>query len=194
MNSLAQLPGELEVAVAAPPWFPDAEEIELLGRIGLFSPDDARALRKVWRVLKGQTDDYLDMVLGMVAAYPALATALTVLGGESPEGSTGGSATTRQLFRRWLFETCLSPHEPSWLKQLYAELPPDRSAQSFLTRLPGFRYLIALSFPLVATARVLLVASGLATQEVERMQTALLKAILLQVALLSKLYLREGSW
>ena len=194
MNSLAQLSGDDEVAAAAPAGFPDAEEIDLLGRVGLFSPDDARSLRKVWRVLQDRTDDYLDMVLGMVAAYPALATALTVLRDESQEGWTDGSATARHLFRRWLFETCFSPHEPPWLKQLYAEAPPERAERSLLTRLPGFRYLIALSFPLVATARTLLVASGLASQEIERMQSALLKAILLQVALLSKLYVKEGVW
>ena len=194
MNNLAQLPGEDKVAVATPPWFPDSAEIELLGRVGLFSPDDARALRKIWRVLKGQTDDYLDMVFGMVAAYPALATALTVLRRESPEGSVDGSATVRLLFRQWLFETCFSPHEPSWLKQLYAELPPDRSVQSLLALLPSYRHLITLSFPLVATARTLLAASGLAPPEIERMQYALLKAILLQVTLLSKLYIKEGLW
>lgn len=194
MNNLAQVPGEDEVAVAPPPWFPNAEEIGLLGRIELFSLDDARALRKIWRLLKGQTDDYLEIMLGMVTAYPALATALTVPHGASPEGLLSSSATTRHWFRRWLFETCLFPCEPPWLKQLYAELPPNRSAQSLLALLPGFRYLIALSFPLIATARSLLVASGLASQEIERMQAALLKAILLQVTLLSKLYVRDGLW
>ncbi len=194
MNSLAQLPGEDGVTVTTPPWFPNSEEIGLLGRVGLFSPDDARALRKIWRVLKEQTDDYLEMVLGMVAAHPDLATALTVPHGESPDDAMGGSRSTRHLFRRWLFETCLFPLEPPWLKQLYAELPPARSPQSLLTLLPGFRYLIALSFPLVATARTLLVANGFAPQDIERMQSALLKAILLQVALLGKLYVKEGLW
>ncbi|HHW77231.1 MAG TPA: hypothetical protein GX399_09445 [Xanthomonadaceae bacterium] len=194
MNSLAQLPGEDGVAVTTPPWFPNSEEVELLGRVGLFSPDDARALRKIWRALKGQTDDYLEMVLGMVAAHPTLATALTVPRGDSPDESMGGSATTRHLFRRWLFETCLFPLEPPWLRQLYAELPPGRSVQSFLALLPGFRYLIALSFPLVTTARSLLVANGFAPQDIERMQSALLKAILLQVTLLSKLYVRDELW
>lgn len=194
MNRLAQLVDEDEATVAAPSWFPKAEEVELLGRVGLFAPDDARALRKVWRVLKGQTDDYLEMVLGMVAAYPALAAALDVPRGASPEGAAGGSAITRRLFRRWLFETCLTPHEPAWLKRLYAELPPDRSAPTLWAQLPDFRYLIALSFPLIATARSLLTTSGLAPQEIERMQSALLKAILLQVTLLSKLYVKEGLW
>jgi hypothetical protein len=194
MTGLAQLPGKDAVAVATPPWFPNAEEVELLGRVGLFSPDDERALRKLWRILQGQTDDYLDMVLGMVAAYPALAASLAVLCNEYSGVSAGGSATVRRLFREWLSETCLSPHEPSRLKRLYAELPPDRSAQSLLALLPSYRYLIALSFPLVATARTLLVASGLAPPEIERLQSALLKAILLQVTLLSKLYVREGLW
>jgi hypothetical protein len=39
-----------------------------------------------------------------------------------------------------------------------------------------------------------LVGSGFAPQEIERMQSALLKAILLQVTLLSRLYVKEGFW
>lgn len=77
MNNLIQLVGEDAVTpVAALSGFPVTEEIDLLWRIGLFSSDDERNLRKLWRILKGQTDDYLDMVFGMVAAYPALATTL----------------------------------------------------------------------------------------------------------------------
>ncbi|HRD67943.1 MAG TPA: protoglobin domain-containing protein [Candidatus Competibacter sp.] len=197
MNN-AQLVGEDMVAAAIPPGFPSAEEVELLWRIGLFSSDDERALRKLWRVLKGQTDDYLDMVLGMVAAYPALATALAAVCQENiMTASADGSATVRRLFRQWLSETCFSPHEPPWLKRLYSlysDLPPERSAQTISAALPGFRYLIALSFPLVATVRSLLVSGGLAAQEIERMQSAFLKAILLQVTILSKLYVKGELW
>lgn len=90
MNTPVQISGEEEVARPAPPGFPDRAEMELLLRIGLFSPDDEIALRKVWRILKGQTDDYLDMMLGMVAAHPALVPALTALRGEeSPIRWTG---------------------------------------------------------------------------------------------------------
>ena len=49
------------------PWLPEREEVELLLRISLFSQDDEHTLRQVWRILKGQTDDYLDVVLGVVA-------------------------------------------------------------------------------------------------------------------------------
>ena len=71
---------------------------------------------------------------------------------------------------------------------------PERSAQKMAAELPSFRYLIALSFPLVATLRSLLAGIELAPQEIERMQSALLKAILLQATLLSKLYVKEGFW
>jgi hypothetical protein len=197
MSDLAHLPGEDEVIVAIPPRFPNSEEIELLWRIGLFSSEEERALRKLWQVLRGQTDDYLDRVLGMVAAYPALAAALAVIYREHSGESADGSATVRRLFREWLSETCLSPREPSWFKRLYSpdpDLPLERSARPIAAEWPGFRYLIALSFPLVATARSLLVGSGFAPQEIERMQSALLKAILLQVTLLSRLYVKEGFW
>ena len=197
MNDSARLVGENVIAASAPTGFPAGEEAELLWRIGLFSPDDERALRKLWRVLKGQTDDYLDRVLGMVAAYPALAAALAAVRHENLGVAADGSATVRRLFRQWLSETCLSPHESPWLNRLYslyAGLPPERSAQTMSVELPEFRYLIALSFPLVAAARSLLVDAGLASEAIERMQSAFLKAILLQVTLLSKLYVKDGFW
>lgn len=177
--------------------FPASEEVDLLWRIGLFSSDDERALRKLWRLLKGQTDDYLDMVLGMVAAYPALAGALATVCRESLGESVDGSATVRRLFQQWLSETCLAPREPSWLERLYTRysgFPPERLAQAISAEWPGFRYLVALSFPLVAAACALLAGCGVASQDIERMQSALLKAILLQVTLLSKLYVRKGLW
>lgn len=196
MNTPVQISGEEEVARPAPPGFPDRAEIELLLRIGLFSPDDEIALRKVWRIFKGQTDDYLDMMLGMVAAHPALVPALTALRGEeSATHSLDGAATIRDRFRRWLFETCFFPHEPPWLKQLYSDPSLQHSlAQPFSAVLPGFRHVITLAYPLVATAHPFLAANGRDLQDIERMQHALLKAILLQVALLSKLYVKEGLW
>ena len=195
MNTLIQLSGEEQVARPALAGFPDRAEVELLLKIGLFSPDDEIALRKGWRVLKGQTDDYLDMVLGMVAAHPALVTALAALRGEEPTTDLDGATTARRRFRQWLFETCYFPQEPPWLKQLYSEQsPPDSPAESSPTLLLGLRHVVALAYPLVATVRPFLAANGRDHQEIERMQHAFLKAILLQVILLSKLYVKEGLW
>lgn len=194
MNKQAQPVDAVSVVETVPASFPSVEEIELLWRIGLFSADDERALRKLWRILQGQADDYLDRVLGMVAAYPALADALAVLHNGTAGNVMESCPPLRQIFQRWLSETCLSPHESLWLRQLYAELPLNPSAQALITRLPDFRYLIALSFPLLATANTLLIDHGLSPQDIERMQSAFLKAILLQVTLLSKLYVKEGLW
>ncbi len=196
MNNLVQRSREEEVVRPTPPGFPDHEEMELLLRVGLFSPDDAIALRKLWRILRGQADDYLDMVLGMVAAHPELVAALAALREEEPAlGSLDDAETTHARFRRWLYETCFFPQEPPWLKELYLEKSPQNSlAQPSPTLPPGFRHAVALAYPLVATVRPFLVASGRDQPEIERMQSAFLKAILLQVALLSKLYVKEGLW
>lgn len=196
MNTPVQMPRDEEITRAPSLGFPDRAEVELLLSIGLFSSDDARALHKLWRILKRQTDDYLDMVLGMVAAHPALVAALAALGEEeSTTGALDGAATARGRFQRWLFETCHLPQEPPWLKQLYAGRSPlDSPAQPSPALLPGFRHAIALAYPLAAMARPFLIADGRDHQEIERMQHALLKAILLQVTLLSKLYVKEGLW
>lgn len=196
MNNPVQRSREEEVARSVPPGFPNRAEMELLLRIGLFSPDDAIALRRLWRILKGQTGDYLDMVLGMVAAHPELVAALAALREQEPAlGLLDDAETLHVRFRRWLYETCFFPQEPPWLKELYLEKsPPDSLAQASPALPPGFRHAVALAYPLVATIRPFLAASGRDQSEIEPMQSAFLKAILLQVALLSKLYVKEGLW
>lgn len=173
-------------------WLPAREEVELLLRISLFSQDDERALRSAWRILQGQTDDYLDVVLGLVAAYPPLVGALmNAIGGHGRETR---AEITRQRFRRWLFETCNLTQDPPWLRQLQFR-PPAREASADTTAvLPQFRYLIALVYPVVAAVRPFLVAGGRNAVDIEQTQYALLKAILLQVALLAKLYIERGDW
>jgi hypothetical protein len=166
--------------------------VDLLLRISLFSQDDERALRSAWRILQGQTDDYLDVVLGVVAAYPPLVGALMdSVGGHGLETST---EITRQRFRRWLFETCNLPQDPPWLRQLQARPPAQEASATAAETLPQFRYLIALVYPVVAAARPFMAAGGRHAVDIEQMQYALLKAILLQVALLAKLYIETGDW
>ena len=173
-------------------WLPELEEVELLLRISLFSQDDERALRSAWRILQGQTDDYLDVVLGVVAAYPPLIRALMdSVGGHGFEIS---AETTRQCFRRWLFETCNLPRDPPWLRQLQSRPPAREASADAADALPQFRYLIALVYPVIAAARPFLDSGSRNAVEIERMQYALLKAILLQVALLAKLYIEAGDW
>ena len=173
-------------------WLPEREEVELLLRISLFSQDDERALRRAWRILQGQADDYLDVVLGVVAAYPPLVRALMgSVGGDSLETS---AEITRQRFRRWLFETCNLPQDPPWLRQLQARPPAWKASANAAEVLPQFRYLVALVYPVVAAARPFLAAGGRDVVDIEQMQYALLKAILLQVALLAKLYIEAGDW
>ena len=191
--NLNPLAGDSDYYDNARPWLPEREDVELLLRISLFSQDDARALRSAWRILRGQTDDYLDVVLGVVAAYPPLVGALmdSVGGGHGLETS---AEITRQRFRRWLFETCNLPQDPPWLRQLQARPPAREASANAADALPQFRYLIALVYPVVAAARPFLAAGGRNAVDIEQMQYALLKAILLQVALLAKLYIEAGDW
>ncbi len=183
MNIPVQTASDQAIARTALPGFPDRAQIELLMSIGLFSADDEIALRKVWAILKDQTDDYLDMTLGMLAAYPALHREQYAV------DFMDNPAQLRDRFRQWLLETCFSPHEPRWMKPLYSEqLLPDS------TWMPGFSHIVALTYPLAAMARPFLAAYEPDSQEIERMQCALLKAILLQVTLLSKLYVKDELW
>ena len=62
------------------------------------------------------------------------------------------------------------------------------------TPLVAFRYLVPLIVPVTATLRPFLARSGRGPDEVERMYSAWLKSVLLQVTLWSHPYVREGDY
>jgi len=160
---------------------PQPHEIDVLKRALLFTVQDRQALRGAWEILAHQTDDYLDRLPGLIAAHPALCQAL------SPACATlwNDVDEARRYFRQWLFDICQQPDNPRWLQPLAAKPPSLR---------PGLRYALACVYPLLAMARPLLAAGAQQPAEVEQMQQALTKALLLQVILASKIYAREGEW
>lgn len=172
------------VAVKGPsPLLPTPEETELLKRILLLSDEDEYALHQAWRVLSGQTDDYLDTLVGLAAAHPVLSQTLTGLYGD--QGNY--SEAVRKAFRQWLFDTCICPNEPQWIKLYY---------NSGMEQKPviGFRYIPALIYPLLATLRPFLTDGARNADEAERMYQSLLKSLLLQASLASKACVENDQW
>ncbi len=175
----------------APPLSPPAaEELDLLKQMVLFSADDERALGRVWKVLAGRSDDYLDVLLGLTAAHPRLQRALTGLDGDLPAARL---ETARAGFRRWLATTCARPYDPSWVARLYAAVGADE-AGGWGGAAPGFRYLNLLVYPLTATVRPFLAGGGHDGGDIERMHQAWMKSMILQATLLGRGYVPEERW
>ena len=183
---------------APPPRSPvSLEELELLKRTVLLDEEDVRWLRESRAVLEPQLEALLDVWYGFVGANPHLLASFADAAGE-PQGEY--LAAVRERFGRWVLDTADARFDQAWLDYAHEiGLRHHRSRKNVTDAADAaaevpFRYLIALHQPITATLRPFLEASGRPAQEVERMQDAWRKSVLLQVILWSQPYVREGSF
>ncbi len=174
------------------------EELEQLKRTVLFGDDDVRYLKLSRDVLADQVEDILDVWYGFVASHPHLV--------HSFSDRTTGRPIDRYLervrarFGRWILDTAAADYDRAWLDyQNEIGLRHHRSKKNQTDGVEaveniGLRYLIALIFPITATLRPFLEKKGHAREDVDAMQDAWRKSVILQVALWSRPYAKEGDY
>ena len=145
------------------------EELELLRRLVLYSEEDARLLRRALPRLLPVADDLLDVLMGLlaglVAATPDAAAA------EPPD-----LVALQESFRLWLAAAGRWPPEPTLAPPaaLWPLAPPAATSAAAL---------VALAAPLVLVARPYLEQAATGLQELEALQRAWTKAVVLQASL-----------
>lgn len=105
----------------------------------------------------------------------------------------------RRRFGQWILDTCNRPYDQAWLD--YAHEIGLRHHRAKKNRTDGvnavphipLRYLIAFIYPITATLRPFLAKKGHPPEAVEKMHQAWTQAVILQVALWSQPYAREGD-
>lgn len=106
----------------------------------------------------------------------------------------------RKRFGQWILDTCFRPHDEDWLRyQEEIGLRHHRTRKNQTDKVDSvpqvpLRYLLAFIYPITATIRPFLARKGHPPEEVERMHQAWFKAVVLQVALWSHPYTREGDF
>jgi hypothetical protein len=174
------------------------DELGLLKESVLWSDDDDRALRLAHDVLTDQVDDILDVWYGFVASHPHLIHYFTRTSDGQPDGDY--LARVRARFGQWILDTTSATYDQGWLD--YADEIGRRHHRTSKNRIDAvdavehipLRYLIAFIFPITATIKPFLAAKGHADNEIEAMQDAWRKVVILQVALWSRPYAREGDF
>ncbi|HVS17214.1 MAG TPA: protoglobin domain-containing protein [Planctomycetota bacterium] len=173
------------------------QELELLRRTLLLDDEDVRWLRESRAVLEPQVDALLDVWYGFVGSNPHLLASFANQGGE-PQGEY--LAAVRGRFGRWVLDTAEARFDQEWLDYSHEiGLRHHRSGKNATDGADAaaevpFRYLLALHQPITATLRPFLEAGGRPAKDVDRMQDAWRKAVLLQVILWSHPYVHEGSF
>ncbi len=173
------------------------DEWEKLKKAALFSPEDEKYLRMAGEVLSDQVEDVLDVWYGFVASHPHLLYYFTDGQGNPIMGYL---EAVRRRFGQWILDTCNRPYDQTWLDyQQEIGLRHHRSKKNqtdgvnAVAHIP-YRYLVAFIYPITATIKPFLAKKGHNPEDVEKMHQAWFKSVVLQVALWSAPYVREGDF
>lgn len=174
------------------------EELELLQKSLLFGAEDVAALRASAPILEPQADAILDVWYGFVASQPQLVQFF----GQRRTGQPDAAylAAVRLRFKQWILDTARADYDQQWLD--YQFEIGRRHHRSGKNRTDGvdsvpniaYRYVPALVYPVTATLKPFLEKGGASPEQVEKMQQAWVKSVLLQVILWSEPYVKSGDF
>ena len=173
------------------------EELALLKAATMFTEEDERYLRMAGEVLADQIDEILDLWYGWVGSHPHL---VYYFSGPDGQPDPRYLQAVRARFGQWILDTCNRPHDQAYLD--YAHEIGLRHHRTKKNQTDGvqsvphipLRYLIAFIYPISSTIKPFLARKGHSPEEVEKMHQAWFKAVVLQVALWSYPYAKEGDW
>lgn len=173
------------------------EDLENLEKAVLFGAEDEKYLRIAGEVLADQIEDVLDVWYGFVGSHPHLVYYFTDGKGNA---NSDYLAAVRKRFGQWILDTCNRPYDQAWLD--YAHEIGLRHHRTKKNKTDGVnsvpninhRYLVAFIYPITATIKPFLAKKGHSPEEVEKMHQAWFKSVVMQVALWSAPYVRDGDF
>lgn len=172
------------------------DDLAKLKQATLFTDEDVAALRRAHEILAPRVGELLDVWYGFVGSHDFLLAHFS--NEDGPDGRY--LAAVRERFARWVLETTRAGYDERWLayqeeighRHYTGKNETDGITGS--TDVVSFRYVVALVYPIYATVRPFLEEDCDDPVEVERMHQAWLKSLLIQVALWSRPYVREGAF
>lgn len=173
------------------------EELRNLEAAVGWSEGDAVWLKTAAEILVPQAEAMVDSWRSTIAAQPPLLASFL-----DPHGSPDEhyKAAIKRRFVQWVSDVCLRPHDQEWLN--YQEEIGLRHTPAKKNRTDGGhtppvvpeRYLIGFSAQVITTVRKFLAVGNRPEAELDRMQEAWTRAVLLSVALWTRAYAVNGLW
>ncbi len=171
------------------------EEFSYLRRTVRFTHDDKEYLEMAAEVLDGKLDEIVEVWYEFVADNDFLLAYFSTPGGEPIEEYL---ERVRPRFARWIEDTCLRRYDQQWLDYMH-EIGRRHTRQKknqtdqvdAVDHIP-LRYVIGFIYPISTTIKEYLEESDHSAHDVERMYDAWFKSVIMQVALWSEPYARDG--
>lgn len=175
-----------------------AQEFEELCKSVTFGEEDVKWLRESKSILEPRLDRILDTWYGFVGSNPHLLYYFTRRSDGKPDDRY--LAAVRERFGQWVLDTADARFDDEWLaKQLELGLRHHRLKKNKTDGVDSvpivhFRHLVALVYPLTATLRPFLEESGRPEAEIDAMQEAWRKIVLITAILWSRPYVHDEDY
>lgn len=174
------------------------DDFAKLKQAALFSEDDVRYLKMSHDVLKGQIEEILDVWYGFVGSTPFLLHYFTKSSDGQPNMDYLGAV--RKRFGQWILDTASADYDQNWLNYQYEiglrhnSIKKNKTDGVDSVPIINLRYILALQVPITTTLRPFLEKGGHSSQDVDKMQDAWRKSVLMQVILWSQPYVRDNQF
>jgi Protoglobin len=173
------------------------EELAQLKNAAGLTEEDHHYLALAGEVLADQAEDMVSAWRAAIGANEHLAKWF-----QKPDGQPDDryKAAVKPRFVQWVIDTCTRPYDQAWLD--YQEeiglrhTPEKKNATDHASAPPlvPLRYVVVFTSVIITTAREFLGNKGHTPEQIERMQAAWTKAVLLSVALWSRPFTKPGLW
>lgn len=164
----------------------------------LFGDEDVRYLKMSHDILKDQVEEILDVWYGFVGSTPFLVHYFTNTTDNQPNADYLDAV--RKRFAQWILDTANANYDQDWLNYQYEIGLRHHSSKKNKTDgvdsvpIINLRYIFALQVPITTTLRPFLEKGGHSSEDVDKMQDAWRKSVLMQVILWSQPYIHEGQF
>jgi len=171
-----------------------AEDVSLLETTLLWTEEDDANLRLAGEVLADQVDDVLELWYGFVGSNDHL---VHYFAGADGQPSPEYLERVRARFAQWVRDVCERPRDRAWREYQHEIALRHTAAKKNRTDgvgavpMIGLRYMIAFIVPITVTMRDFLAAKGHDREQVDAMQAAWFKAVVLHVTLWAQPYAPE---
>ena len=174
------------------------EELKLLEQSMLFTDEDVKYLKMSHDILSGQTDAILDVWYGFVGSTPQL----VYFFGNKTTGKPDGEylAKVRGRFEMWILQTAEANYDQNWLNYQYEiglrhySTKKNKTDNAPSVPIINYRYIPALTIPVITTLKPFLAKTGASAADVEKMNAAWLKSVLMQSILWGQPYMKKGEF
>lgn len=172
-------------------------DLDLLKQAAGFTHEDEHYLQMAGQVLADQAEAMVDAWRSELGQHPHLA-AYSAHSDGSPNPEY--SAASKPRFIQWIIDTCNRPYDQAWLDyQEEIGLRHTRMKKNETDRAESpphipLRYLLAFTPVVLTTTRRFLIAGGHSAEDVDRMENAWIKAVLLHITLWTRPYVAPDNW